>query len=63
MNEPLQLPKGKDASKRICVRDAGGVRVWKLIGEIDETDRVVEIGKGFGLIGNGLRVPLAAFRK
>lgn len=61
--QPMELPKTRDASKRICVRNKTGDRVWKLMVEIEPTDTVVEIGKGFGLIGDGSRLPLQVFRK
>lgn len=58
----LELSKTADAGSRILVRDNEGNRVWRLLASIMDDDRVVEIGKGFALLGNGSRVPLAAFR-
>lgn len=60
--KPLVLPKTMDAGRRILARDQLGERVWRLLDQFEPTDTVVEIGKGFGLIGDGSRLPLQVFR-
>ena len=60
--QPLELPKTRDASRRILVRDRIGDRVWRLVSDLDPSDTVVEVQNGFGLVGNGSRLPLQVFR-
>lgn len=60
--QPMELPKTRDASRRILVRDWMGIRSWRLICDLEPSDTVVEVQNGFGLIGNGSRLPLQVFR-
>lgn len=58
----LRLSRATDAEHRILVRDAAGDRVYRRLGAVENTDRIVEIAPGFGLLGDGKRIPLGPFR-
>lgn len=58
----LRLSRAADAEHRILVRDVAGDRVYRRLSAVETTDRIVEIAPGFGLAGDGKRIPLAPFR-